>query len=161
MGWNEQKVGVDEERMEWIPPVLTTRAPVVLIKLVTKVAYETSFGNSDVFMRLTVCGYQYVFLSQECWMENSSITPCRRSPQRKKPSFPQMLERVTWPITLHSWFLSESRPYRLFFHFPEKHFEKTFCQGIRPQSTFAWCCFVSVALRWDMSLITASLCDLT
>ena len=75
-------------------------------------------------MRLTVCGYQYVFLSQKCWMENSSITPCRRSPQRKKPSFPQMLERVTWPITLHSWFLSESRLHRLFFSFSIKAFRE-------------------------------------
>ena len=87
-------------------------------------AYDTIFGNSKVFMRLIVCGYQYVFLSQECWMENSSITPCRRSPQRKKPSFPQMLERVTWPITLHSWFLSESRLHRLFFSFSIKAFRE-------------------------------------
>ena len=72
-----------------------TRAPAVLIKLVTKVAYGTIFGNSKVFIRLIVCGYQYVLLSKECWMENSSITPCRRSPERKKPSFPQMLEQVT------------------------------------------------------------------
>ena len=37
-----------------------TRAPAVLIKLVTKVAYGTIFGNSKVFIRLIVCGYQYV-----------------------------------------------------------------------------------------------------